>query len=961
MSGENYRTIAQPNAVLAPIDRNKQPVARALSVILALLAMITMALGLSPAARADTTTINDNFFNNIMCGDDLGWYTMYTMYTPSADAQSKYNIQELYSSSLNWTVYNGTSSPSTATDFFPSSMTDGRDAVNAYIVSASDSVHSAAKCISNGSVSFIASLGLRMANGVLWLVSLFTSSAVNPNIICPTAEGGSRCINILKVLAGNGYAGGTTGIIGNLYSGLYLGLLTLAFAAVGIWMLYTGIIKHKTRTAWGGLLWALGIMLLGCMIGGNPMLVAQAPLRLGTGLGGCVIQAMNGVNCLSDGQQSTSTTKYSGKRTECYVEAAVSNWEEAMSLEAKQASCTIWRAFILQPWALGQFNRSYDELYYDGSDTASNNNTDILTNLPDDVKTTIQDDWSTVMVSLTPSSDDNPLTNCLNANDSSKSYRNIALYQLDLMSSLHSCYGAKENGFAPVASSDVNIDKHSTETIEDNRGVYADWYWMIELMSANRATAGTGNDDNSAVWTAWSGEDAANRYAVAVMAMACSVSAGIILISTSVLALMFMLLSILLLAFSPLFLLFGIVPGQGKRMFLGYVEIVVSNLLKYFTCILMLMVITEIYGAVLGTDISLALAFMFTLMFTVALWWSRKLLLDLFGRVQLGGEHAVHALEGMMLDKPRRVAVGMANRGMHKLNEWTNKKQKEKDEAEAAAREQRKQQLFIPSPMTALPRATQNPAASPAPVHPVRPARKASTVNNANNEHSVNSEHSEHTVNNVNSDNTARNANTANTAHNEHSEHTVNNERNVNPFATVNGDDDKRASDDARETVKPHEPTSIDRDIMNWDTLQLRDDVLNANNADLERARNANTANTDNTVSNEHSEREARKPHDNTGSDRDIMDWDTLQIREDRLTADNADLDTAHTVNNEHNEHTVNTEHTARNGNTVNNGDNVNNGNTVNNGDNAPTTKRSPRPRRRPRPRNHGDGNGRNR
>lgn len=660
---------------LSPVDGNRRMVGtgrvrRAVTLLLAVVMLVFGGLFASSVVRAhdgsgsvdaaEVSTSNDNFFNNIVCGTDLGWNTRYAWFqVPAFDDglyATKWSIKDLYGSSLNWTVYNGTKSPKSLNEgkIFPDSHKVD-DSVKADMVDAANEVHSFGKCLGNGIGSLFAGMLLQISNLVSSVSSFFVTQAVNPGIICPTAQGGSGCINLLKVLAGDGLSGGSTGIIGHLYSGLYLGLLSLAFACVGIWMLYTGIMKYKTRTALSGFLWALGIMFIGCMIGGNPMLIAQAPMKLGTGLGGCAIMAMNGVNCLDTNSMATATN---GKRTECYVDSAGTvDWDSSMALIAKQSTCDIWRAFVLQPWALGQFGRSYDELYYDGTDTPSNDNTDILTKLPDDVKDKIQADWKDIRVSLSSANGGtNPMTVCKNANDADLSYQNIALYQLDLMSSLHDCTGYQETTYNWVPLSAANrgdIAKHSSAKLNGDPFTYADWVYLIELMSANRATAGSGDDDNSAVWYWWSGQNAGSRFQVSLASVFCSFAGAAILITTSVLAIVYLFTSVVMTVFAPLFLLFGIVPGQGKRIFLGYVEELVSAVLKYFACILYMMVVVEIYGAVLGTDMSLGSTIMFVTIFTIALWSYRKVFINMIGKANLGGQKLSDTIGGG-LDKKHR-------------------------------------------------------------------------------------------------------------------------------------------------------------------------------------------------------------------------------------------------------------------------------------------------------------------
>lgn len=644
-----------------------------------------------PKNKASDDVSNDNFWNNLMCGasGDLGWNTQYTIFQePLFDDglyTSKWSIQNLYGGSIKWTTYNGTRSPKyynkEAGKIIPlKGQQSGNVAAPDYVGKgdidnarkASDSVHTAGRCVMNGLINMIAMSILQMAEGVADLISFFVAQAVNPAVICQSPKGGVGCINLLAAIGGDGIEGGNEGIIGRLYSGLYLGLTVVAFGCVGLWMLWNGIVKRRYRMAMSGLAWSFAIFIIGVIIGTQPLMVAQAPMRVATTLGACVIQSMNGVNCLSNTSKAATTEDGTAKdKTECYIDTNQSDIgiDQMLAIEAKQSSCIVWRAFVLNPWSMGQFGKPYDELY--------TKDTILIKNLKDAKKA---DYWKNIKVSLNTDGDNNPMMVCQNASGSKWTYSNIAIYQLDLQSSVHDCTGSKFAFLAKAAQSQNNAigvaanltqrywapkgsnaeEYHSSAKVVTDAAVYADWYYMIDLMSQVKQTNGTGDKDVSDAWYWWSGEKAMGRIKVAIIALVATIAAAFILITTALLAIMYLVSGTILTAFAPLFCLFGIVPGQGKRIFLGYLEQLFSSVLKYLACILWMIVTIEVFGAVLSTEMGLGSSILFIIIVTTAMWMYRKEFINMIGRCNMGGQQLTNHVGNYMKQK----ATQMGRRGL---------------------------------------------------------------------------------------------------------------------------------------------------------------------------------------------------------------------------------------------------------------------------------------------------------
>jgi hypothetical protein len=491
---------------------------------------------------------------------------------------------------------------------------------------------------------------LRLASVNMTLTSFFVSSAVNPSIICqdPTgswAANSQPCINLLGIIGGTSQNGSDGGIIGRLYSGLYQGLIIMVMAFVGIWLLWTGIAKRKIREAFSGLVWALLLFAGGVIMLNNPLLLAQAPMRIGTAIGACAVEGINGINCFNpSGSSLNNSSGGATEGSECYLDVSgADNISDQLSISSKMATCTLWKAFVLQPWSLGQFGTTYDNLYTGGLNSQEGN---YLKAFKDQSSVNY---WKNISVSMYSSTGD-ASTTCL-ATDSKWRYSNIALYQLSLQTLMHDCNGAAKN-----------IAYHDTSKVYGTNDTYADWYYLVDLMASAKATAGAADPANDVAytWWYWYGGYSSTRIGIAMIALFASFLGGFVLSVTALFGLMYMFSGVLLMAFAPIFLLFGIVPGQGKKIFLGWVEQVLSAILKYFASILWLLIGVQLYSAVLGSANNLGTSFLFVIIVTMVVWMYRREFINLIGRASLGGQQMSNKLGDYMSNKAKsakRLAV----------------------------------------------------------------------------------------------------------------------------------------------------------------------------------------------------------------------------------------------------------------------------------------------------------------
>jgi len=631
------------------------------------------------------------WIDNLMCGNDLG---AWTSYQPAKDSLTdgtdtvmssggKYSAMDIYSNVTVWTTWNGHNIADDKKGAFDMSYIQNVADLKDDAQKLADSQHNGISCVTKTLYTGIANFLLNIANLLVKFMSMFVTWAVNPKIICQDpAKPEGACINLVAIIGGTGGSNG--GIIGILYNGLYLGLAPLAMVCVALWMLWKGIVKGEIRNSWFGLGWAVLCFVLGIFMMTNPMLLALAPMKISTTLGSCVIESINGRSCLSDSSADSSSTTASdaSPNTLCLIDPSKSiSTDEHLAIDARMATCKMWKAFVLEPWAQGQFGMSYEGLEGKAVDTFTQS--DLITKSP--AKDSLNSLWSNASVSLKGSSPDKLCqgTNYL--------YHNIALYQLDLMSDVHDCSGTGVVASYPGEDTSAKSSYHNTAKIKTNAGVYNDWYYIIATMTqagnTKNASSGSSSDSGAMIiahaddtgsnsgdsslqhsYTMWAGNASATRISLSVVAIIAAIMAiSIIAVDlihlkpgAAILAIGYLFMGTILTVFAPLFMLVGIHPGVGKKMFLGWLELELSTIMKYFFIILWISIVVEIYGAILGSSTNAGLTLIFVIAMTTTLKTYQPELLNIFGNVDLGGKKLSNAL-GDKFSQKMNGARNMAN------------------------------------------------------------------------------------------------------------------------------------------------------------------------------------------------------------------------------------------------------------------------------------------------------------
>ena len=400
--------------------------------------------------------------------------------------------------------------------------------------------------------------------------------------------------------------GGTdakAGLISNLGKNVFYPLSTLAFLTVAVYLIWEGLIKRKFRASFGALGWSLLAFALGVFTVVNGQLVAKAPTEINATIANCVLSAASGKSCLN----STGTNPKESTNSMCDADTSQSvSAAEAASINAGRFSCIVNKAIVYDRWAEQQFGYSLDELW--------------TVNPPDGYKVWPQDKLSGA-----------PTDYCVN------------FYTADSPNQMSSATKFTSN-------SKCNIALAFMASRTD-----ADFGEKIGFPTITGTAA-----MDSQMWNAYSGN---GRTSVPILLLIASFIIVATFVPVVVYALVYNITATILTVFAPIFLLIGIHPGRGRKIFLGWLESIISNILKYMASCFLVIVMIFIYGAAFS-KMNQAQVFVASVILGVTFVSYRKELVNLMGAVNMGGAR-VSNIAGEKLSKAGQKAkyMGMAAAG----------------------------------------------------------------------------------------------------------------------------------------------------------------------------------------------------------------------------------------------------------------------------------------------------------
>ncbi|HHT96663.1 MAG TPA: hypothetical protein GXZ90_02055, partial [Clostridiales bacterium] len=451
-----------------------------------------------------------------------------------------------------------------------------------------DNLKSARKGCILGRGDFVSWINLALSGGVVNLTNLVITGLLGKDFMAES---------IIEIIGGAGDP--NDGLIGVLRNSLYMPLVIIAFFMTTITIIYKGLIQMKFREALSSAIWSLGAFIVGLTLMFTPKMLAELPQKVTSTITTCVLGALNGQNCLSG--NVTTPSLLAG--VECISQVAGHNGADMM---VNGMNCTIWKTFVLEPWAEEQFGAPYSELYtYNVPEGGS-----LWANLP-------SGEGSQYCVNLASTNSINDSIYALNMDlNSDSTVCNVAIYQLYLKTIMSDPINHSGDEYNPTRPHSVG-------------GAYYDerWYDIIVPMA----------QDNSN-WKNWSGQNRFfGRTLSSFMSLIAVIAASILLIPLAVFGGAYKLVGLIMMAFAPLFLLFAIEPTRGRKIFLGWLETLISSFLKYFAITMLVVVSLVLYAGVLSNT-SGSGAFLAVIILTTGLSMYRKEIIDLIGATNMGGQ-----------------------------------------------------------------------------------------------------------------------------------------------------------------------------------------------------------------------------------------------------------------------------------------------------------------------------------
>lgn len=548
---------------------------------------------------------------------------------PAPDATGrKWTIQELFQNGTKLSVYNGETGSSTKGSWLlydtkqdkRGSGYDGWD--DQTVQTTLQAARSDSKCLTGGIVTSIGNMFYALSDWILDLGTSIVGQLYNPTFICAGGTDTNSCvINLVGVIGGSDNNADNGSLISSLYSGIYTPLISFSFLFVAIWLIYKGLIKRELRASFSGILWSIIIFFVGVISMVHPLMLASAPQQANSLIGSCIIGAMNGQNCMDGSTQAPSTVT----GTDCQSSASGADSNQTAQLAVNGLGCAIWKSFVLDPWSASEFGRSYSSLY--------------ITNTPKGGHT-----WKIAKqiknpndycVHLKSSAAASSQTNGVKI-DGGPQVCNLAIYQLYLNSSVNDTQNS-------------STEKHPNQSIDDR-------YYNIIIPATKDPT----------MWNSWSPKtgNAAMRIMSSLMSFFSSTIAIISLVVFAFWGLIYEFAGTLLMAFAPVFFLVGVVPGNGKRIFLGWLESIVSSSLKYLASSLFVIIALTMYAGVVANAHSSGGAFIGILIMVGVMITYRKEIVNLLGQANFGGKRVSNAVGERIKEKAHKAKeLGTATAG----------------------------------------------------------------------------------------------------------------------------------------------------------------------------------------------------------------------------------------------------------------------------------------------------------
>lgn len=361
--------------------------------------------------------------------------------------------------------------------------------------------------------------------------------------------------DILAVFNVASASGGMSGLFTNFYTGIFQPFVVIMMTFTGIYVFINAIIRKQIRHALiNGLGGSIACLFIAMVIAHNPTRWVSMPNQVATYGQALVVDALSG-----HGQKTKSSlcaTNVGGIKANVspgFGAGAQKAMEKLGENMQSEIGCKMWEVFLLRPFVQGQFGTSYSKL---SAGEIKNHNT------------------SWVGKPSVPIG-------------GGKFRNNWALFQISTQTNAHGQLG-DDGKYADDPT------KNQVSTID---GTARDWYRIVDGLSnydekdsGNNVQTGQGGQKEltdqittlkpSKYWQAWVGNKSTDRYGVAALSIIFAVIGSIAPLLFATLAAIYGVGVSLLMAVSPIFLLFGMWAGPGTEILKGWLSTLLSVLVK---------------------------------------------------------------------------------------------------------------------------------------------------------------------------------------------------------------------------------------------------------------------------------------------------------------------------------------------------------------------------------------------
>ena len=385
-------------------------------------------------------------------------------------------------------------------------------------------------------------------------------------------------------------------IVKTLKDKLYFAYLTPIIMIGALWMAWVGLVKRQTTQVLSGIIWMIGAVAASVAMMTSPMML---PKLVNDTVGGISANAMGVI---------TSAGAGNGEGELCYAPATKGESKSTNSVRTVQ--CNLWYSFVYTPFSLGQFGHNPKELTKHEAKDPKNS-----------------------LKGITAIDDNNIIYE-----DGSKRFKEEG----EKFYALKNPTGGGDTKFARIKLGDDKVVDASEQNFAlawidfksnwDNNPTlnYTKTSSLVNI-AVNQLSPENYNAD-------FRGDNVGNRVTMALVALVSASASSLMIIVLSI-ALIILDLGLIILALVfPLFALAALHPGEGRRIAMGWVELVCKIALRRIVGSVYLATLILVFSVLVTAGLAWAMSMILMIAIAVAGLVYYKKIDGAFSSFSLGGK-----------------------------------------------------------------------------------------------------------------------------------------------------------------------------------------------------------------------------------------------------------------------------------------------------------------------------------